>query len=119
MLWQQLTDTNQLIHIISQSNQQPHENLAVLLFKHSTRCSISSMALNRLESKWLDNEKIPTYYLDLIKYRDISNEIASLFNIEHASPQVLLIKNGKCFYSASHSAISVLDINEAITTQIQ
>lgn len=119
MLWHQLTDINQLQEIISKSNQQPHENLAVLLFKHSTRCSISSMALNRLETRWQDDAKIPTYYLDLIIHRDISNEIESLFQIEHASPQVLLIKNGKCFYSSSHTDISAGNIMEAIATQTQ
>lgn len=119
MLWHPLTDLNQLQEIISISNQQPHENLAVLLFKHSTRCSISSMALNRLETRWKDDEKIPTYYLDLLNHRDISNEIETLFNIEHASPQVLLIKNGKCFYSSSHTDISANTILEAIAKQTQ
>lgn len=117
MLWHQLTDKNQLLEIVSQSKKQPHENLAVLLFKHSTRCSISSMALNRLQSKWVDNLKIPTYYLDLLSYREISNEIASLFQVEHASPQVLIIKDGKCIYTASHSEISVSIIMEAIAKQ--
>jgi bacillithiol system protein YtxJ len=63
------------------------------------------MALSRLESKWIDNEKIPAYYLDLLNHRDISNEIASLYSMEHASPQVLLIKNGVCIYHASHTDI--------------
>jgi bacillithiol system protein YtxJ len=71
------------------------------------------MALNRLESRWTDNEKIPTYYLDLLNHRDISNEIASVFSVEHASPQVLLIKNGVCVYNASHTDISAADILEA------
>ncbi len=119
MLWHQLTDKNQLQEIISISNKQPQENLAVLLFKHSTRCSISSMALNRLETRWNDDEKIPAYYLDLLNHRDISNEIESLFKVEHASPQVLLIKNGSCFYSSSHTDISANSILEAITKQTQ
>ncbi len=119
MLWHQLTDINQLQEIISISNQQPHENLAVLLFKHSTRCSISSMALNRLETRWKDEEKIPAYYLDLLNHRDISNEIETLFNVEHASPQVLLIKNGKCIYSSSHTDISANNILDAIAKQTQ
>jgi bacillithiol system protein YtxJ len=119
MLWHKLTEINQLQEIISISSQQPHENLAVLLFKHSTRCSISSMALNRLETKWNDDEKIPAYYLDLLNHRNISNEIESLFQIEHASPQVLLIKNGKCFYTSSHSDISANNILDAIAKQNQ
>ena len=77
------------------------------------------MALNRLETRWKDEEKIPAYYLDLLNHRDISNEIETLFNVEHASPQVLLIKNGKCFYSTSHTDISANTILEAIAKQTQ
>ena len=114
MLWHKLVDISQIQTIIDLSKEQSNSNVsAVLLFKHSTRCSISSMALSRLETKWVDNEKIPAFYLDLLNYRDISNEIASVFSIEHSSPQVLLIKNGLCVYHASHTAISASDILEA------
>lgn len=119
MNWQHLTDINQISDIVTTSSKQPDEIQAVLIFKHSTRCSISSMALSRLENKWASNSKIPTYYLDLIKYREISNTIAESFNVEHKSPQVLLIKNGKCIYNASHSSINVIDIMDAVTKQNQ
>lgn len=108
MLWHKLTDISQLQDILNLSKES-HIN-AVLLFKHSTRCSISSMALSRLESKWIDDEKIPAYYLDLLNHRDISNEIENLFSVEHASPQVLLIKNESCIYHNSHSGISATAI---------
>jgi bacillithiol system protein YtxJ len=113
MLWHKLTDISQLNDIQHLSKEQSSNGLTVLLFKHSTRCSISSMALSRLESKWKDDEKIPTYYLDLLNHRDISNEIESLYSVEHASPQVLLIKNGECIYHASHTAINAVEILEA------
>jgi len=119
MLWHKLTDISQLSDIINISKQQPGLNRAVVIFKHSTRCSISSMALNRFESKWIDDENTPAYYLDLLAHRDISNEIAILFGVEHASPQVLIIKDGYCFYNVSHNGIIVSDILEAITKQIQ
>ncbi len=108
MLWHKLSDISQLQDIKDISKEQ-HIS-AVLLFKHSTRCSISSMALNRLESKWNDDEQIPAYYLDLLNHRDISNEIADLFSVEHASPQVLLIKNGACIYHNSHNGINAAEI---------
>ena len=114
MLWHKLSDISQLNDIQHLSKEQSGNGLTVLLFKHSTRCSISSMALNRLESKWIDNEKIPAYYLDLLNHRDISNEIADVFSVEHASPQVLLIKNGVCVYNASHTDISAADILAAV-----
>lgn len=108
MLWHKLSDISQLQDIKDLSKEQHID--AVLLFKHSTRCSISSMALNRLESKWNDDEQIPAYYLDLLNHRDISNEIADLFSVEHASPQVLLIKNGVCIYHNSHNGINAAEI---------
>ena len=114
MLWHPLTDINQLHAIIQDSKEQSSQKLTVLLFKHSTRCSISSMALNRFENKWKDHESIKTYYLDLLNHRDVSNEIASLLGVEHASPQVLLVRNGECFYHNSHTSINVTDILEAI-----
>ena len=114
MLWHKLTDISQLQDIINLSKEQSANGLAVLIFKHSTRCSISSMVLNRLETRWVDNDAIPAYYLDLLDHRDISNEIATVFSVEHASPQVLVIKNGTCIYNASHTDISAVDILEAV-----
>jgi bacillithiol system protein YtxJ len=109
MNWNQLTQTNQ-IDIIKQES----EKVPVLVFKHSTRCSISSTALSRLERNWNKNDesKILPYYLDLISNRDISAALAETFSIKHESPQALLIKNGKCIYHASHLEI---DLNEILT----
>jgi len=104
MNWISLTDEHQLQEIKEQSKQQP-----VVIFKHSTRCSISSMAKNRLErEKPADN--VTFYYLDLIRYREISNKIAEEFHVHHESPQVLLIKNGECAYEESHNGINMADI---------
>lgn len=79
-----------------------------IIFKHSTRCSISLMAKRRLE---LDGdhlpENLPVYFLDLIKYRDISNQVAQDFQVHHQSPQLLLIKDGECILDQSHGGISV------------
>lgn len=100
MNWINLTDASQINEIIENSYQEP-----VLIFKHSTRCSISSTALSRLERAWnLENAK--AYYLDLIAYRPISSEISEAFQVEHQSPQALIIKNGVCVYHDSHWDIS-------------
>jgi bacillithiol system protein YtxJ len=106
--WTHLTEIEKLDRLIEQSVHVP-----VLLFKHSTRCSISSMAMNRLESEWdLTKEEIIPVYLDLIAYRSISNEIADRFGVTHQSPQVLLIKDGICTYDTSHNQISVRDLKQ-------
>ena len=79
-----------------------------LIFKHSTRCSISMMAKRRFELDW-DTlpADMPLYFLDLIKYRDLSNKIAQDFQVYHESPQLLLIKDGECILDQSHGGISV------------
>lgn len=106
MNWHPLTDLAQLDVLVEQSYQHP-----VLIFKHSTRCSISSMALSRLERDWQEGNGTPApYYLDLIAYRPVSNAIAERLGVEHQSPQVLLLRNGKCVYHASHSAIRFQEI---------
>jgi len=105
MNWELLTEEAQLQTIIQQSHQQP-----VVIFKHSTRCSISAMAKNRLE-RVSAPDTVLFYYLDLIRYRSISNKIAEMFQVYHESPQVLLIKNGECIYDESHGGI---DMNEII-----
>ncbi len=87
------------------------QSKAVLIFKHSTRCSISTTAWSRLQRQWTDLlEGIPVYYLDLLNHRDISGQIEAEFSVVHQSPQALLIDKGICTYHASHLDIHVPDI---------
>lgn len=104
MNFRDLTDLVQIDEIEKLSHTAPR---GVLIFKHSTRCAISSMALNRFMRGWdIEDEQLPVYYLDLIRYREVSNQVSERFGVIHQSPQVLLIKNGTCIYDASHNAIS-------------
>ena len=105
--WKPLVDLGQLDEIVDLSNEKP-----VAIFKHSTRCSISRMALKQFENEFDLEDKIVPYFLDLLNHRAISNEIAVRFGVEHQSPQILLIKNGKAIYNDSHS-----DIEAAILKQ--
>ena len=100
MNWKVLENVNQLVEI----KEASHHKLQ-LIFKHSTRCIISKMALKNFESDFLLHDAIDVYYLDLITYRNISNEIADDFAVEHQSPQILLIKDGVAVYAASHEGI--------------
>ena len=105
--WNSLTSEGQLVDIIKQSNTIP-----CLIFKHSTRCNISSMAKVRLEKGWdFDANDMKPFYLDLISFRNVSEAIAEKFGIYHESPQVLLIRNGECTYDASHLDISVEELH--------
>jgi bacillithiol system protein YtxJ len=108
MQWTSLTDKVQLDEIKKQSGYS-------VIFKHSTRCSVSLMAKRGFESDWdVIPENTALYFLDLIAHRDISAQIAELFQVHHESPQVLLIKDGECILDASHSDISADEIAESI-----
>lgn len=108
--WQILDSQDQLDQILARSGEIP-----VLLFKHSTRCSISTMAQSRLFSQWdFSESEIEAWYLDLIAHRDISNRIATDLEVSHESPQVILIRDGKAVYHESHGGITVDGIRGAL-----
>ena len=110
MNWIEITSEEQLERIKEESKKQP-----VVIFKHSTRCSISSMAKGRLDRE-TPLEGYPFYYLDLLKYRPISNKIAEDFHVFHQSPQVLVIRNGECIFEESHNGINMEEINDQLTS---
>jgi monothiol bacilliredoxin len=110
MDWIELTKESQLSEIKEKSKNKPQ-----VIFKHSSRCSISSMAKSRLE-RTTPPPNIDFYFLDLIRYRDISNKIVEEFKVYHESPQILMIRNGECVYDESHSGISMAEIEEMVSS---
>lgn len=112
MAWIKLTDENQLEECWSLSHQKPQ-----LIFKHSTRCSISIMALTRFQgSGILDSDAIDSYYLDLLTFRNISNAIESKSGVVHQSPQVIVLNKGEVFLSETHGMINGRAILQEIKT---
>jgi bacillithiol system protein YtxJ len=98
--WKELTSEEQLMEALNT------KDVAVFIFKHSTRCSISSMAKTRFEREW----SIPEFpfellYLDLLNFRSVSNKIAEVTGVMHQSPQLIVCKNGEVLYNDSHSGI--------------
>jgi bacillithiol system protein YtxJ len=112
MNWHPLTSTEQLDEILEESKSTP-----IVIFKHSTACSISSTAKSRLERQWngLGLDHVKPYYLDLLSYRPVSNEIADALQVPHQSPQLLLVQDGVCTYDASHLGISLDAVKKTIT----
>lgn len=98
--WRQLTDLGQLNEVVEASTEKP-----VLVFKHSTRCGISRMVLRQFENEFNSQENIIPYFLDLLVHRDISNEIANRFGVQHQSPQLIIFRDGKAIYNTSHENI--------------
>lgn len=107
--WTELTNLSQLMEIEAISSIKP-----IIIFKHSTRCSISRMALKQFEREFDLNDTVDAYFLDLISHREISNEIANKFNVYHESPQLILIKNGKAVYDVSHNDIDAAALKEKV-----
>ena len=108
--WLPLTQPEQLTDLAQASHEQP-----VLIFKHSTTCSISAAAKSKIERQWADSGlNVPIYYLDLLRFRPLSAQIAEQFGVRHESPQLLLIKDGACAYDASHMAIRLSDLQGVV-----
>ncbi len=105
MDWIALETEDQLHQILQSSSKKPQ-----IIFKHSTRCIISTMAKNRIE-KYTDSS-FDFHYLDLIQNRNISNLIAEKFDVHHQSPQILIIKNSDCVFDESHGGINIQDLLE-------
>lgn len=108
--WCQLVRMEQLDEILEISNTKP-----VAIFKHSTRCGISSMALRQFERNFdIEHENIKLYYLDLLSFRDISAEVAIRFQVLHQSPQLIVIRNGNVVHHSSHHSIDAGRISQYV-----
>ena len=105
--WKLLTNISQLDEIAALSAETP-----VAIFKHSTRCGVSRMVLKQFENEFRPDTKVTPYFLDLLAHRDVSNAISEKFNVMHQSPQLLLIKDGKSVYDASHGDISPAELSQ-------
>ena len=86
-------------------------NQTSIVFKHSPRCIISRIVLKKFEFDYTPSSKIDNFYLvNVISERQISNELSQLYNLNHESPQVLLVKSNKLLFDSSHSDIKFKDL---------
>jgi bacillithiol system protein YtxJ len=106
--WIHLTNVDQIKQIRSLSKSE-----TVYIFKHSTRCGISKMVIKRFESMFDESmNTIKVYYLDLLKYRDVSDEVGLAFKVIHQSPQLLIIKNEVSVFNTSHQDITSIKLQD-------
>jgi len=110
MNWHHLNSMDQLDGIVEESKLKP-----VAIFKHSTRCGVSRGGLKTFEKEYdYSDDLIKAYFLDLLAYREISNEIAARFGVHHESPQLIVIQNGNVVYHDSHHSIAVSDLDKLV-----
>lgn len=99
--WNLLTSIDQLVKIEKESFHQP-----IAIFKHSTRCGVSSMTFRQFESNFnIENDKVKLYFLDLLAFRELSNEVGIRFQVMHQSPQLIVLRNGNTVHHSSHYSI--------------
>lgn len=115
MHWNLIHSLNDIDIIVDKSQSTPQ-----VIFKHSTSCSISTMAKMRLEDDYNNLESsVAFHYLDLISFRNISRAIAEKLEVHHESPQIILLYKGEVIYDASHFDISIREINEALDYHLE
>jgi bacillithiol system protein YtxJ len=107
--WIALNSIDQLDAIVERSKGKTQ-----LIFKHSTRCGISRMVMNQFVAGYDLDLNADLYYLDLLSYRDVSNEVGYKFEVMHESPQLLVIRNGVVVAYASHGGINDMDLGPYI-----
>ncbi len=109
--WLPLESVEDIERIKKRSHEVP-----CLILKHSTSCNISAIAKYRLEDDWeFKPDEMAAYYLDLLRFRQVSNKVAEMFQVHHESPQVLLLVDGECIYDASHLDITVEELQEGLS----
>ncbi len=107
--WKYITEEQDIEDLEKQSLSKP-----VIIFKYSTRCGISRITLRKFENDLPENLDVAFYFMDLVKYRALSNEIAERFKVRHESPQLIVIKEGKVLHHSSHQDINAKKISEYI-----
>lgn len=108
--WIDLNSILQIESIKEASKERPQ-----IIFKHSTTCGISRMVMNQFKSSYtLDESEADLYYLDLLKHREITNQVSRIFGIRHESPQLIVIKNGQVIAHESHGGINDMELGELV-----
>lgn len=107
--WLDLNSVEQLVHIEEESVRKTQ-----VIFKHSTRCGISRMVMSQFVDAFELDANLDLYYLDLLSYRDVSNEVGYKFQVLHESPQLLVLKNRVVVAYASHGAINEIDLSSFV-----
>jgi bacillithiol system protein YtxJ len=108
--WKRLSQVEEVRELVRLSQDKP-----VVIFKHSIRCGASAMAKWQLEQDWdFEAAELDLYYLDLIRYRSVSDQVSRLLGVVHQSPQIIVLKKGEVIFHASHYRINISAIRSAL-----
>lgn len=107
--WVNITEEQDIEDLEKRSFEKP-----VVIFKYSTRCGISRITLRKFETDLPENLDVAYYFMDLVKYRSLSNEIADRLKVRHESPQLIVLKDGKVIHHSSHQDINAKQLSNYI-----
>jgi bacillithiol system protein YtxJ len=86
----------------------------VVLYKHSSRCGISTMALLEVRHFAATHPDVPVYQIDVLAQRRLARAIADRLGVKHASPQAILVQHGEAKWHSTHFGISADALQEAL-----
>ena len=107
-----LTKMEELDEAVGSSSDRP-----VFIYKHSTVCPVSARAADHYHDFADEDSSSPSPLFTqvmVIENRDLSNEIESRLEVRHESPQLLLLRDRKVAWHASHFSISADNIKSAL-----
>ena len=110
----QLREDRDLEELFEMSKTNP-----VLIFKHSTQCSISAQVYEEFTDFMERTQELFCGVVLVVENRQLSNAIAERFGIRHESPQALLIKDGRSIWHASHWSITSNSLSDALKSHAQ
>jgi bacillithiol system protein YtxJ len=99
-----VTDSDELDKLLLSSKQRP-----VVVFKHSNSCPISAAAYREMQQ--LEDEVV---LVEVQKARQLSRDLADRTGIRHESPQVIVLRNGKAVWNASHYRVNAREVAKAL-----
>ncbi len=84
-----------------------------VLYKHSNRCWMCSLAVRQVRRFAESNPGTPVYQVDVIEGREISNALAQSLGIPHQSPQAMVLNAGRVVWHDSHFGIKARLLSRA------
>jgi bacillithiol system protein YtxJ len=82
------------------------ERSSFVLLKHGATCPISARARDEVAAFEQMHPALPVYGLDVTAHRDVAAHAAERLGVEHASPQVFVMRGGRPVWHAEHYDIT-------------
>ncbi len=110
--YHEIISTESLVEALKLSERE-----TVLFFKHSATCGVSVRAFNEFQ-KYLESPAASlarNYVIVVQESREASDELASLVEVEHESPQAIVVRDGRAVWNDSHLAIKSEKLANAVS----